>query len=75
MFKTIKQGSFVFFGNKFFSGILPSKGIVYIAVNVQMKYFVKNWFNEISRFCARTTAYICYYCHKLYLFKFVESYK
>lgn len=42
MFKTIKQGSFVFFGNKFFSGILPSKGIVYIAVNVQMKYFVKN---------------------------------
>ena len=56
----------VLFTNTLFScSILHSKGIVYTAKKVQIKYFVKDLLVKISFFYVRTATWICCYCHIL----------
>ena len=63
------------FSNKLFRCIFRSERKVYTAENDQIKYSVQNWLVKITFLFARTTSWLCYLCHKLRFFKFVESVK
>ena len=63
------------FSNNIYRCIFRSEKKVYTAENDQIKYFVQNYLVKITFLFVQNTSGLCYYCHKLRFFKFVESLK